>query len=362
MISLVVLWTDAALWLLGLLSLFFLMWVRRKEPYRTALRRLRRQKLPVLCAGIVASFLGIAGLDSIHLRRGQPEPEVVSLLDVLLSDLRTKPERTYSAPLATRQLSSQRSAALRGEGHPRLRSRHLLGTDKVGQDVLYRALKGCRVGLLIGVLALTLAIPIALFLGILAGYLGGRVDALIQYLTATVGSIPGILLVAAVMLIVEERSVRSAGSRAPDVRLFWLCVVLGLTSWTGLLRVLRGEVYKLREQEYVKAALDLGIGQVTILLRHILPNVLHIVIIHAMLRFSGLVLAEIVLSYIGIGVDPAMESWGNMVSYARTELVREPVVWWNLAAAFLFTCGLVLPVNLLGDAVRDALDPHLRTE
>ena len=139
-------------------------------------------------------------------------------------------------------------------------------------------------------------------------------------------------------------------------------MILGITSWTGLCRLIRAEVLKLRAIEYVQAADAFGIGRVTIMLRHLVPNVMHIVLISIVLRFSGLVLTEAVLAYVGIGVDPSMQSWGNMINQARLELAREPVVWWNLLAALIGMLGLVLSANLFGDAVRDALDPRLRTE
>jgi peptide/nickel transport system permease protein len=144
-----------------------------------------------------------------------------------------------------------------------------------------------------------------------------------------------------------------------DLRLLFLCIILGVTSWTGLCRLLRGESLKLREQDYVQAASALGVGHATIIARHILPNVLHIVMITVVLDFSGLVLAEAVLSYVNIGVDPTMNSWGNMINSARLELAREPVVWWSLAAAFVFMFTLVLAANLFADVVRDAFDPRL---
>ncbi len=134
-----------------------------------------------------------------------------------------------------------------------------------------------------------------------------------------------------------------------------------MTSWTGLCRLLRGETLKLRELEYVQAAHAFGVPHFTILLRHILPNVMHIVLITVVLDFSGLVLAEAVLSYVNIGVDPTMNSWGNMINSARLEMAREPMVWWSLAAAFVFMFTLVLAANLFSDVVRDAFDPRLRS-
>ncbi|MBI3756974.1 MAG: ABC transporter permease [Deltaproteobacteria bacterium] len=238
---------------------------------------------------------------------------------------------------------------------------HILGTDKTGQDVLYIGLKSVRTGLIIGTLTTLIVTPFAILCGVLAGYVGGWVDDVIQYVYSTLESIPDILLIAAAMLIfqvglTEEETIISA-----DKRLVYLCVIMGITSWTGLCRLLRAEVLKLREIEYVQAADAFGVSQTRIILRHLIPNVMHIVLISIVLRFSGLVLAEAVLAYVGIGVDPSMQSWGNMINQARLELAREPVVWWNLFAAFVFMLGLVLPANLFGDAVRDALDPRLRT-
>jgi len=243
---------------------------------------------------------------------------------------------------------------------------HILGTDKVGQDVLYLSLKSVRTGLVIGTLTTLIMLPFAVFLGILAGYCKGKIDEAIQFLYTTLSSVPGVLLVAAAILMLEmymdthaDAFVTSA-ERA-DARLFFLCLILGTTGWIGLCRLLRGETLKLSELEYVQAAVALGVGHGKILLRHILPNVMHIILISAVLDFSGLVLAEAVLSYVGIGVDPAMISWGNMINSARLEMAREPIVWWPLVAAFVSMFGLVLSANIVSDAVRDGFDPRLRS-
>jgi len=143
-----------------------------------------------------------------------------------------------------------------------------------------------------------------------------------------------------------------------DMRLLFLCLILGVTSWTGLCRLLRAETLKLREMEYVQAAQALGVPRYRILYRHILPNVMHIVLISVVLDFSSLVLAEAVLSYVNIGVDPTTYSWGNMINGARLEMAREPVVWWSLSASFVFMFSLVLAANLFADSVRDAFDPR----
>jgi peptide/nickel transport system permease protein len=243
---------------------------------------------------------------------------------------------------------------------------HLLGTDKVGEDVLYQALKSIRTGLMIGTLTTLVMLPAAILLGIMAGYFKGWIDDVIQYLYTTLNAIPGVLLIAAAILMLHiylsnhADEFTSVTERA-DLRLLFLCLILGTTSWTGLCRLLRGETFKLRELEYVQAAQAFGVRDFTILHRHVLPNVLHIVLITVVIDFSGLVLAEAVLSYINIGVDPSMDSWGNMINGARLELAREPIVWWSLAAAFLFMFTLVLAANLFADVVRDAFDPRLRS-
>ena len=242
---------------------------------------------------------------------------------------------------------------------------HVLGTDKVGQDVFYQALKSIRTGLVIGTLTTLVMLPFAILLGIMAGYFRGWADDIIQYTYTTLNSIPGVLLIAAAILMLQvyiannPQNFETTLERA-DIRLLFLCIILGITSWTGLCRLLRGESLKLREVEYIQAATAFGVSHARIISRHILPNVMHIVLITVVLDFSGLVLAEAVLSYIGIGVDPTMNSWGNMINRARLEMAREPMVWWSLLSAFVFMFVLVLAANLFSDAVRDAFDPRLR--
>lgn len=242
---------------------------------------------------------------------------------------------------------------------------HVFGTDKVGEDVLYQSLKSIRTGLVIGTLATLIMLPFAILLGIMAGYFKGWVDDTIQYIYTTLNSIPGVLLIASAVLMMlvymeTHPQMFGTGVERADFRLLFLCIILGVTNWTGLCRLLRAETLKLRELEYVQAATALGVGHFRILLRHILPNVMHIVLIAVVMDFSGLVLAEAVLSYLNIGVDPTMYSWGNMINSARLEMAREPIVWWSLLAAFYFMFLLVLSANLFSDAVRDAFDPRLR--
>ena len=242
---------------------------------------------------------------------------------------------------------------------------HALGTDKVGLDVLYQSLKSVRTALVIGTLTTLVMLPFSVLLGIMAGYLRGWVDDLIQYFYTTLNSIPAVLLIAAAVLVLQVYIETHPGlfptaAQRADFRLLWLCIILGVTSWTGLCRLLRGEALKLRELEYVQAAQAFGVSEWRIMLRHILPNVMHIVLISVVMDFSGLVLAEAVLSYVGVGVDPSMISFGTMINAARLEMGREPMVWWSLASAFVFMLALVLAANLFADAVRDAFDPRVR--
>ncbi|MDP2546252.1 ABC transporter permease [Oceanobacter sp. 4_MG-2023] len=240
---------------------------------------------------------------------------------------------------------------------------HILGTDKVGQDVLYQGLKAIRTGVLIGTLATLLTLPLAILLGISAGYFRGWVDDLVQYVYTTLSSIPGILLIAASVLLIDvyiethPEQFQLTTERA-DFKFLALCFILGMTSWTGLCRLLRAETLKVSQLDYVQAARAFGVRHGRIIGRHILPNVTHLILIALVLDFSGFVLAEAVLSYIGVGVDPSMASWGNMINEARAELSREPVVWWSVAAAFVLMFILVLAANLFADKVRDAFDPR----
>lgn len=242
---------------------------------------------------------------------------------------------------------------------------HVLGTDRTGNDVLRQALKSVRTAVVIGTLTTLAMLPPALIFGISAGYFKGRVDDIIQYVYTTLTSIPGVLLIAACVLMMQvyidnnPDLFPTVASRA-DLRLFLLCLILGLTGWAGLCRLVRAEVLKLRELEFVQAARAFGVGPMAIMWRHLLPNVMHIVLISSVLQFSGLVLYEAVLSYLGIGVDPNMASFGTMIDASRSEMSRDPMIWWNLAAAFVFMLALVLSANVFADAVQSAFDPRLR--
>jgi peptide/nickel transport system permease protein len=243
---------------------------------------------------------------------------------------------------------------------------HVFGTDRTGNDVLFQALKSVRTAVVIGSLSTIATLPLAIALGLLAGYFKGWVDDMIQYFYTVLSSIPPILLVAAFVLLINvyiDENVASfeTGVERAEFRLFLLCLILGLTGWATLCRLLRAETLKLTELEFVQAARAFGVSHWRIMRKHVLPNVMHLVLIVAVLDFSALVLYEAVLSYVGVGVDPNSASFGSMINLARSEMSRDPSVWWNLATAFVFMLALVLAANLFADAVREAFDPRART-
>lgn len=484
--QIVILWSDICIWLLVAAGVGAGWWSRRQPPLVAAWKRVGASRPGMAAATVLLAFVQIGLLDSLHYREQLPDAasdktskanysiEVLSVLDYLVTPLRTRLEKTYSEPMATRayakemleiRLPDGSVRAIRdyprlkfggaglGDDESRLRADalarsasamlvaaivwlalclwvlrhcaqtesglvassdssssrparvwrvrwralwqgetgfawnavlltlgvlmlvaslliglageyHVFGTDKVGQDVLYQVLKSIRTALVIGLVTTLVTLPLAVLLGIIAGYFRGWIDDLIQYIYTTLNSIPGVLLIAAAVLMMQvmidthPQWFATSAERA-DLRLLALCFILGLTSWTGLARLLRGEALKLRELEYIQAAQAFAVSDLRIITRHLLPNLMHIVIIALVMDFSGLVLAEAVLSYVGIGVDPSMISFGTMINNARMELGREPVVWWSLVAAFAFMFVLVLAANLLADAVRDAFDPRM---
>ena len=276
----------------------------------------------------------------------------------LLADRTTYPLRAMLLTLTTVLLLAGPVAALMGHYH-------VFGTDRTGNDVLVQALKSIRTAFVIGALSTLATLPLALLLGVLAGYYKGWVDEVIQYVYTTLSSVPNVLLIAACVLMVQvfldkNPELFETAVERSDLKMLMLCLILGLTGWAGLCRLVRAETLKLRELDYVQAATAFGVGDVRIMARHIVPNVMHLVLITVVLSFSELILYEAVLTYIGVGVDPLMNSFGSMINLARVEMSREPVVWWSFAAAFGFMVSLVLAANLFADGVRDAFDPKAR--
>jgi peptide/nickel transport system permease protein len=243
---------------------------------------------------------------------------------------------------------------------------HVFGTDRTGNDVLVLALKSVRTAFVIGALSTLATLPLALLLGVLAGYYKGWVDEAIQYVYTTLSSVPNVLLIAACVLMVQvffdkNPDLFETAVERSDLKMLMLCLILGLTGWAGLCRLVRAETLKLRELDYVQAATAFGVGDLAIMGRHILPNVMHLVLITVVLGFSELILYEAVLTYVGVGVDPTTSSFGSMINLARAEMSSDPIVWGSFAAAFGFMVGLVLAANLFADGVRDAFDPKARS-
>ena len=221
---------------------------------------------------------------------------------------------------------------------------HWMGTDGLGRDVLARLVQGVRIAYKVGIITSVIAIPIGVVLGCLAGFFGGRVDDFIVWLYSTFASMPGLLFILAIAMVV------------PDRGLLGVYLGIGLTTWVGLCRLVRGEVMKHKEQTYVHAAKALGLGSGRIMFRHILPNITHVIIVTFTLRFPAAVGTEVIMSFLGIGVQDE-PSWGLMIETARMRLWQG--MWWEMTFVTIALFLLVLAFNLLGDALRDALDPRL---
>ncbi len=331
----------AALLVIGFAALWRA--VRRSDLWREAARELVRRR-PIALLFIVV-YVAVALLDSVSWVGGgdagaqgdtlalHKPRSVIDRMFPLDFD-----EPSYSLPTADVEFYG--GAPLRHPGS------HWLGTDILGRDILHLTLKGTRIALMIGGLTSLIVIPLALLFGVSAGYFGGRIDDAVFFVMTTLASIPPLLLLIALIMALGNGPVQ-------------VCIALGVTSWVGFCRILRGESFKLRELDYVEAARALGASEIRIVLRHILPNLMHLVVITFVLLFSGLVLSEAILAWLGIGIDG---SWGQMIDQARDELARDPIIWWNLLSASTALLGLILAVNLVGDAVRDILDPRTLRE
>ena len=318
---------------LGLGTLATAVWAGlRSERWARAWVRLRGDRAGMVAGAVILVYLILGGLEMVQWRAEGGGRR--TLLSALCGGV--VQEKSYSAPLATQTLSLASPEPLRG--------RHLLGTDALGKDTLVQAMRACRTALVIGGLTSLIYLPLGTLLGILAGYYRRWVDDLITYIYSTLASIPEILLLVSILMVLGK----GLGTMA---------LALGVTGWVGICRLIRGETLRQTERPYVAAARAMGLSHWRIITRHLLPNVLHLVLINFVLGFSGLVLAEAVLSYLGVGSPVGTPSWGTMIDGARGELSREPVVWWNLAAATGALFGLVLSLNVFGDALRRAFDP-----
>ena len=237
-----------------------------------------------------------------------------------------------------------------------------LGADNLGRDTLSRTIYGARVSLGVAFLVISVSIVVGAILGAIAGYFGRKTDDLIVYVYTVFDSVPGLLFIFAVIIVFRGLLTNTAGgqtlSRYFDPGVVAAAMGIGLTTWVGLCRLIRGEYIKHRDRQYVLAAKALGARPFAVMFRHILPNVMHLIIINFSLRFPGAILTEVVLSYLGIGVA-GEPSWGIMISDAKIRLWQG--YWWELIGATVAMFFIVLAFNLFGDALRDALDPKLRT-
>jgi peptide/nickel transport system permease protein len=314
----------------------------------------RRALLGLACGALVAALLSLL-LAAAVARGGAP---VWQTWRAIVAGRTRLPWRVLLATLAVLALLAGPVVALAGHYH-------VLGTDRTGNDVLVQSLKSVRTAFVIGTLSTLATVPLALALGVLAGYFKGWVDEVVQYLYTVLTSVPNVLLIAACVLMLQvfidtHAEAFETGLERADLKMFLLCIILGLTGWATLCRLVRAETLKLSELEFVQAAEAFGVPHARTMWRHIVPNVMHLVLITTVLNFSDLILYEAVLTYVGVGVDPSLNSFGGMINLARTEMSEEPLVWWSFASAFGFMLALVLAANLFADGVRDAFDPRAR--
>ena len=225
-------------------------------------------------------------------------------------------------------------------------AKHWLGTDNLGRSVALRLVQGSRIAFHVGIMTSLIAIPIGVLLGLVGGYFGGKTDSFVVWITSTVASMPGLLFILAISLVVGRG-------------LLGIYLGIGLTTWVGVARTIRAEVMKHKSRAYVLAAKTLGYSDSRIMFRHILPNVAHIILVQASLRFPSAVSTEVFISFLGIGVQDE-PSWGIMMNNARLRLWQG--VWWEMTFVSIAIFILVFSFNTLADWLRDRLDPALRAE
>jgi oligopeptide transport system permease protein len=239
---------------------------------------------------------------------------------------------------------SERAAQLKTTETPKAETLPL-GGDRLGRDVLAKAIKGTEISVFVGVMAALVATGIGTLLGAFGGFLGGKVGDFLEWLYNVFESIPGILLIFA-FAAVFGRGIMT------------VVLILGLTGWTGMYRQVRAEFIKHSSREYVRAAEAIGASKLSRMFRHILPNVSHVVLVRMGLLVVAFIKAEVILSYLSLGVSVDQVSWGTMLAEAQAELILG--YWWQLVAATVFMAVFVTAFSLMADAARDALDPKLR--
>jgi len=244
--------------------------------------------------------------------------------------------------------------------------RHWMGTDYAGKDVFWKALFAIRTALKIGFIGSALASAIGLTLGVLAGYFGGKTDAVVTWIYSVFASIPTLLFILAFALLLRRGFLSPkleimfdsiSETLGTDPGMMALYLGIGMTGWVGLCKVARGEAARLKNGAYIQAAKTIGVSTPAIILRHLIPNLLHVVIVFFTIRFAYAIMTEVIVSYLGLGVQ-LEPSWGVMISHGQQRLWRG--VWWEVGAATSFMFFLVLSLHVIGDALRDALDPRLK--
>jgi len=295
-----------------------------------AWRRIWRDRSAVACMAVICLFVAVAIGATVY--------------EVLAERVDRIPTFQQTADASQRDLP------------PSMKSwKYLLGTDWGGKSVLVKTLLAAKVSLTVGLMANVIAVPLGMILGAVAGYYGGRIDSVIVWLFSTLASIPGIVLLIALKYAFKDVSIFGLDLSG----IHGVYIALGVISWIGTCRLVRAETMKIRELDYVLAARASGARGLTILLRHVIPNVSHLGIISFSLGFIGAIKAEVFLSYLGLGVGVGTPSWGNMISGAREQIYTGK--WWELTAAVGAMFVLVLALNIFGDRLRDALDPRLKT-
>jgi peptide/nickel transport system permease protein len=333
---------------------------RSEGVWHAAWRRFKVDRVGLVSAVIVVLFLALiaataAGLTARNWEKevavanapptflGPRAPEAIGAIEVPKG-----PNVDLSAidPLAPKYREwDERAAQFKSEEIVKSETRGF-GADRFGRDVLAKAIKGTQVSVTVGVLAAVVATLIGTLLGALSGYFGGRVGDGLEWVYNVVESIPNILLILAIAAALNQRGVTN------------VVVILGLTGWSGLYRQVRSEFIKHRSREYVRAAEAIGASHASRIFGHILPNISHVVLVRMSLLVVGFIKAEVILSYLGLGVGVDDVSWGTMLAEAQGELILG--YWWQLAAATLFMAVFVTAFSLMTDALRDALDPKLR--
>lgn len=301
----------------------------------------------MICLGVVLVYFALAGaiyIDEFLASRYADK----GYTGVDLFQWRQSVGPSYQVPLHSYTWTPEESQTQEGGWTP-------FGTDFLGQSTFRKVLYGAKTSITVALFASILSMLIGVPLGAVAGYCRGWVDDLIVWLYTTLGTIPGIILIMAFAVVLRTQTFFGVALRGTTA----VYIALGLTSWVGLCRLIRGEIIKRKESEYVLAARALGCSNSRIIFKHLMPNVFHIVIIEFSLRFVGFIHAEVILSFLGLG-ETERPSWGAMIDAARTELARN--VWWEMAAATLAIFIISLALNIFGDALRDSLDPKLRTD